>query len=198
MRRRSFVAAGAAALAGCALGPKTQQPALYDFGIAPPPASAANLATRIALADVSANGWLQTQAIVYRLAYEDGTRLHPYALSRWAAPPAELVGQRLRYALAQAARNGFSLATDGTASDLVLRVHLEAFEQVVDTPQSSRAVARVLARLHGADRRLRAQRFFQAEQPCPSVDAAGAVHALIPATDALIAELLGWLAAARA
>jgi cholesterol transport system auxiliary component len=199
MKRRSFVAAGAAALvAGCALGTKTGQPALYDFGVAPPPAAGVNLANRIALADVTANGWLQTQAILYRLAYEDPARLQPYALSRWAAPPAELVAQRLRYALAQAARNGFSLATDGPAADLVLRVHVEAFEQVVDTPQASRALARVLARLHGADRKLRAQRFFQAEQPCPSVDAVGCVHALIGATDAMIAELLGWLAAARA
>jgi ABC-type uncharacterized transport system auxiliary subunit len=115
-------------------------------------------------------------------------------LSRWAAPPAELIAQRLRFALAHAARNGFSMAADGLPIDQVLRVHLEAFEQVVDTPQASRGVARVLARLTSAERRARAQRLFQSEQPCESVDAAGSVHALIAATDALIAQMLPWVA----
>ena len=196
MKRRSFLAGSATTLLGaCSLAPKAVQPALYDFGIAPPPATAVKLDSRIALAEVSANAWLQTPAIVYRLAYDDAARLRPYALSRWAAPPAELVAQRLRFALAQAARNGFSMASDGLPTDQLLRVHLEAFEQVVDTPQASRGVARVLARLTSAERRARAQRLFQSEQPCGSVDAAGSVHALIAATDALIAQILPWVAA---
>lgn len=196
MKRRSFLAGSASTLlAACSLAPKAVQPALYDFGIAPPPQAAVKLDSRIALAEVSANAWLQTPAIVYRLAYDDAARLRPYSLSRWAAPPAELVAQRLRFALAQAARNGFSMASDGQPIDQLLRVHLEAFEQVVDTPQASRGVARVLARLTSAERRARAQRLFQSEQPCGSVDAAGSVHALITATDALIAQILPWVAA---
>jgi cholesterol transport system auxiliary component len=195
VRRRSFLAGSAAGLLGaCSLAPKTAQPALYDFGLTAPPASPVRLDARIALAEVSANAWLQTPAIVYRLAYDDAARLRPYALSRWAAPPAELLAQRLRFALAQAARNGFSMPSDGLPVDQALRVHLEAFEQVVDSPQSSRAIVRVLARLASADRRARAQRLFEAEQPCGSVDAPGSVHALIAATDALIAQMLPWVA----
>jgi cholesterol transport system auxiliary component len=170
------------------------QPALYDFGIDPPPRSTQPLRSRVALAEVSANSWLQTQAIVYRLAYRDAAQLHPYALSRWAAPPAELVTQRLRGALGEAARNGFSMHSEGLTADHLLRVHLEAFEQVVDTPASSRAVVRMRSRLSSPQRKLRAQRLFQAEQPCTAVDAPGSVHALKAAVDAAIVQMIDWVA----
>ena len=198
MKRRLFLAAAAAFAAGCTLAPKATQPTLYDFGIEPPPAPGARLRSRVALAHVSADPWLQSQAIVYRLAYENAKQLHPYALSRWAAPPADLITQRLRMALGVAAGNGFSMAADGLVSDHLLRVHLEAFEQVVDTPATSRGVVRMTARLSGADRRLRGQRPFRAERPCPSVDAAGGVQALTAAADALIAEIVAWVAAQSA
>ena len=182
------------ALGGCTLAPNTVQPALYDFGIDLPPASTQPLRARVALAEVSANSWLQTQAIVYRLAYRDAAQLHPYSLSRWAAPPAELLTQRLRDALGQAARNGFSMHSEGLAVDHLLRVHLEAFEQVVDTPAASRAVVRMRARLSSAERKPRAQRLFQSERPCASVDAAGSVHALKAAADAAIVQMIDWVA----
>ena len=195
MKRRRFLAATATfALAGCSLAPATVQPALYDFGIEPVPATDTKLTTRLALAHVSANSWLQTPAIVYRLAYRDPAQLRPYALSRWAAPPADLVTQRLRLALGRAGGNGFSMAADGIVADHLLRVHVEAFEQVVDSPTSSRALARLAASIAGPERRLRAQRQFETERPCASVDAAGSVHALTAATDALIAQIVAWLA----
>ena len=203
MNRRGFLTAMSAgfascagiALGGCTLAPDTVHPALYDFGIDPPPKATQPLRSRVALAEVSANSWLQTEAIVYRLAYRDAARLQPSALSRWAAPPAELVTQRLRDALGQAAPNGFSMYAEGLAADHLLRVHLEAFEQVVDTPTSSRAVVRMRARLSSPQRKLRAQRLFQAEQPCAAVDAAGSVHALKTAADAAIVQLIEWVAA---
>jgi cholesterol transport system auxiliary component len=199
MRRRLFLAGSAGfVLGGCSLAPATVQPALYDFGIEPGAAPTRPLRSRVALAEVSANSWLQTQAIVYRLAYRDPAQLRPYSLSRWAAPPADLLTQRLRDALGQAARNGFSMAAEGLAVDHLLRVHLEAFEQVVDTPTESRGVVRMRAHLSGADRRARAQRVFQAEQPCTSVDAAGSVHALRAATDMAIAQMIDWVAAESA
>jgi cholesterol transport system auxiliary component len=196
MRRRGFLAGTvAAALGGCALGSRSVPPALYDFGVEPPPVSGARVESRLGLAEVSANPWLQTSALMYRLAYRDTAQLRPYALSRWAAPPAELIEQRLRFALAHAAGNGFSMAADGLAVDHLLRVHLETFEQVVDSPTSARAVARMRARLSGADRRVRAQHLFQHEERCQSVDAAGSVHALAAAADALVGAMVEWIAA---
>lgn len=195
MRRRAFLAGAAAALGGCALGPKAVQPALYDFGIEPPPAAGERIQRPIGLADVSASPWLQTQAIVYRLAYRDASRLQPYALSRWAAPPAELILHRMRSALARAAQGGFGIAAEGTAFDHLLQVHLEAFEQVVDSPADARGVARMRARLSNARRRSVAQHLFEHEVRCPSVDATGAVHALAAAADRLVAEMVVWVAA---
>ena len=194
----SIVSGVSIGLGGCTLAPHTVQPALYDFGIEPPPASAQPLRSRVALADVSANSGLQTQAIVYRLAYRDAAQLYPYSLSRWAAAPAELLTQRLRDALGAAARNGFSMLSEGLAADHLLRVHLEAFEQVVDTPTASRAVVRMRARLSGADRKPLGQRAFRSEQPCATVDAAGSVHALTAAADLVIVQIIDWVAAETA
>jgi ABC-type uncharacterized transport system auxiliary subunit len=181
-------------LGGCTLAPNAVQPALYDFGLDPAPAPAQPLRARVALAEVSANSWLQTQAIVYRLAYRDPAQLLPYSLSRWAAPPSELLTQRLRDALGQAARDGFSMVTEGLSVDYLLRVHLEAFEQVVDTPAASRALVRMRARLSSAQRKPRGQRLFQSERPCASVDAAGSVHALKAAADEAILQMIEWVA----
>jgi cholesterol transport system auxiliary component len=195
MRRRRFLAGGAClVLGGCALGSGPTQPALYDFGIEPPPAPAQPLRTRVALAEVSASAWLQTRAIVYRLAYVDAAQVRAYSLSRWAAAPPELMTQRLREALGQAAGNGFGMASDGLAADRLLRVHLEAFEQVLDTPSRSRGLVRMRARLSSAERKHRGQRLFQAEQPCTSADAAGSVHALRAAADIAIAQIVEWIA----
>jgi cholesterol transport system auxiliary component len=196
MKRRGFLAAAATlAVGGCSLAPANIQPALYDFGIEPLPQIDATLTSRIALAHVSANSWLQTPAIVYRLAYRDPAQLRPYSLSRWAAPPADLITQRLRLALGRAGGNGFSMAADGIATDHLLRVHLEAFEQVVDSPASGRALVRMAGSITGSERRLRAHRQFEVERPCTSIDAAGSVHALTAATDALIAQIVAWVAA---
>ncbi|MPZ47013.1 MAG: hypothetical protein GEV05_27340, partial [Betaproteobacteria bacterium] len=194
----SIVSSASILLGGCTLAPNTVQPALYDFGIDPAPAPTQPLPARVALAEVSANSWLQTQAIVYRLAYRDPAQLRPYSLSRWAAPPAELLTQRLRDALGQAARNGFSMVTEGLSVDYLLRVHLETFEQVVDTPSSSRALVRMRARLSSAQRKPRAQRLFRSERPCTSVDAAGSVHALKAAADLAIVAIVDWVAAETA
>src|SRR5690606_16863205 len=114
----------------------------------------------------------------------------PYAHSRWTAPPGELIEQRLRHVLGEAAGNRFSMAADGLATDYVLRVHLAAFEQIVDSERSARALARILARLARSDRRRGARRVFEAIVPCPSVDAAGGVQALKAAADAVIADMI--------
>lgn len=192
-RWRALAAAAAVVLAGCTMAPTSTQHALYDFGIEPSAAAVA-LPAQLSLAEVSANSWLQTPAILYRLTYRDGARVEPYAHSRWSAPPAELITQRLRQALAGAGSERFSMATEGLAADYALRIHLEAFEQVVEAPTRCRGVARVRASLAGLDRRLRASRMFQAERACPSVDAPGAVRALGAAADALVADIVHWVA----
>jgi cholesterol transport system auxiliary component len=181
---------------GCSFGPAPAPPiAVYDFGIDTPKLQAVRFSATLALEDLRSPNWLHSPAIVYRLAYRDIARLHPYSLSRWAAPPPVLVTERLRSALGKVARGSFTAVADGVRSDYVLRVDLDSFVQVVDAPNSARGIIRARASLiDAAQRSLRAQRMFEVEQSSPSVDAPGAVRALSAATDLLIAQLIDWTA----
>jgi len=191
-----FTSALCMLVTGCSFAPASAPPvAVYDFGVDAPKLEAVRFSAALALDDVSPPNWLHSPAIVYRLASSDIARLHPYSLSRWAAPPPVLVTQRLRSALGRAASGSFTTVADGARSDYVLRVELESFVQVVDAPNSARGIIRVRASLiDAAQRSLRAQRMFEVEQPSPSVDAPGAVRALRAATDLLIAQLIDWTA----
>ena len=198
MKRRVFLAqAMLLGSSACSLGHQPQaELAHYDLGIDPPPATRARLQRSLSLDEVSAGAWLQKPALLYRLAYRDPARLQAYSLSRWIAPPAMLVTQRLRVALSVAVERGVTMSADGQPTERLLKVELDAFEQVVQAPNSSHALVRTRASLMNAgDRRLRAQRSFGVEEVCPSVDAEGAVIALRRATDTLLAEMLEWLAA---
>jgi cholesterol transport system auxiliary component len=198
MRRRTAVlGAIGLAVAGCSIGPAPAPPvAVYDLGLeAPKPASAVQLNSSLAIDEVSAAPWLHSTAILYRLAYRDAARVHPYSRARWAAAPSTLVNQRLRVAFGQSAKSGVAAAFDGVNTEFLLRVELDGFVQVVDSPSAARGLVRARASLiNTAQRMLRAQRSFEVEYPSPSVDAPGAVRALSAATDALIVRLIEWAA----
>ena len=198
MKRRIFLSQSLLlGLSACSLGRSSDVGlAHYDLGIEPTPGISARLSRSLALDEVSASAWLQTQGILYRLAYRDPAQLHAYSRSRWTASPATLLTQRLRLALSGSAERGITMAADGVPSEHLLRAELDAFEQVVQSHTSSHALVRVRASLIDATARsLRAQCSFSVERPCPNVDAEGAVHALRNATDGLIAEMIEWLAA---
>ena len=180
---------------GCALGPAPVPIAVYDFGIETPKRVPVRLQASLALDEVSAPSALQSSAIVYRLAYRDGAQVQPYSRARWAAPPAALIHQRLRQAFGDSAQRGVSALSDGVRSAFILRVELDSFVQVIESPDAARGMVRMRASLIDAgERSLRAQRTFEAERAAPSVDAPGAVRALSAATDAVIAELIEWTA----
>lgn len=197
MNRRAFLATGlAAAASGCTVGRPTPDYVHYDLGIAAPTVSRHRLDGSLALEEVAAAGWLQTSGILYRLLYRDAARLHAYGLSRWTASPAVLLTQRLRAALSLPAQGGLAMAADGVPTDRVLKVGLDAFEQHVESATVSRAVmAMHVLLVDGRTRGLIGQRSFRIEEPCPSVDAGGAVHGLRAASDRGIVELIDWLAA---
>jgi cholesterol transport system auxiliary component len=198
VKRRVFLSGSLAlGVSACTLGRGPSDYADYDLGPEPPPAAQARLAGSWALDEVAANGWLQSRGILYRLMYRDPARLQAYALSRWTASPALLVTQRLRSALGASADGGVAMLADGAATDHVLKVGLESFEQLVQSANSSQAVVVMRALLlDGKTRDLRGQQVFRTQEPCPSVDAEGAVRALKPASDRAVAALVDWLAAA--
>lgn len=134
-------------LAGCAtLQPTTVR--TYDFGSSMAAAhSPVRLAAPISIPQVSAPGWLRGPALVYRLGYLVPPRPQIYALSRWVAPPAELITLRLRERVA-AVNAGFTVSgLDGDANGYLLEVTLEQFSQVFESPMASRCTVQLRATL---------------------------------------------------
>jgi len=185
----------AAMLASCALTPPSQElPASYDLGPLPRYEHAnPMLPATVMLPDVTAPSWLDGQGIAYRLAYDEPARLRTYAQSRWMAPPAALLSQRLRARFAAATQRGVVTGTDGARADYVVRVELEDFCQIFSAPGTSKVAVRARASIVNVGQRtLLAQRVFSFERPAPSPDAPGAVAAFADASEELTGGLLDW------
>ena len=188
-------------LAACSALPQPPVRAdVYDFGPGPAsaPAGREGGGRAIVLADPasSADG-----ALHYRLAYANAQMLRSYSLARWSQPPAVLFTQALRARLGQERAvlpaGGAGLALAGGGAPDVLRVELEEFSQVFDSPQASHALVRVrasLSRTLAGEERLRAQRLFVAQHPAATPDAAGGAGALAEAAAQVADELAQWLA----
>ncbi|MBI2771797.1 MAG: membrane integrity-associated transporter subunit PqiC [Burkholderiales bacterium] len=186
-------------LAGCAgLVDKPVQRTLYDFGPGLAAAQPTVLATplpALVLADVDT-------AVLYRLGYADENQLRPYAQSRWSAPPAQLVRQRLRDQLGRDRvvlnpGEGAALARSGGATPRVLRVELEEFSQLFESPAASNGLVRLRATLlenTPAGEKLLSQRNVVMQRPAPTQDAPGGVRALAAAVDAAAQDIAQWLA----
>lgn len=159
-------------------------PAVYDLG--PPAARLADVAGLPPLAlEVRAPHWFDSLGIEYRLAYAEPAQLRDYAQARWAAPPAGLVKQRLVQQL------GLLPPGQGGAKCL-LRVDIDEFSQIFDSPEASRGVLH--ARLALLDRRSQplAALAWKIERPAPSQDSRGAVAALTAAVTQLGQDLGRW------
>ncbi|WP_431125689.1 ABC-type transport auxiliary lipoprotein family protein [Variovorax paradoxus] len=208
-RTPALAAAGLALLmiAGCgALPDKPVRATLYDFGpgaaaaatAAQPPAAA--LPT-LALAEIESNTRLDGTQILYRLGYADANELRPYGQSRWSLPPAQLLRQRLRDALAErrtvlGPEESATLArAEGKVPD-TLRISLDEFSHYFESAGSSVGLVRLRATLirggSGGDRVV-GQRTFTVRRPAPSADAPGGVKALAAATDAAVADVVQWV-----
>lgn len=190
-------------LGGCAALPdKPVRPTVYDFGpgLTAVPAKTSSVAApsaaalpALALADIDAPPAIDGSAVLFRLAYADVQQLRPYAQARWSMPPAQLVRQRLHHQLGQ---QRVVLNPGEGAATISLRLELEEFTQVFETPERAVGLVRLRATLFegaGGRERLVAQRHFVAQRPAPSADAAGGVRALTAATDAVVEEIAQWL-----
>jgi cholesterol transport system auxiliary component len=179
-----------AILAGCA-SIKKPQAELFDMGLATAAATMPALPP-MALAEVNTPEWLDSPAIFYRLAYDSARQPRPYANSRWSMPPAQLFAQRFKSQMSQAGGTLLS-ASDGVTGIPVLHLDADEISQVFDTPEHSTGmVAMRLSVLDG--RRLLGQKSFVRRVPAPSADATGGVDAIAAASDAVIADMLQWLA----
>ncbi len=201
---RTFLAwAALSLLAACSVLPdKPVREALYDFGpLGAEAQSDTPPGAPLVLPDLEVGASLESPSLNYRLGYADAFQLRPYAFARWSAPPGQLVRQRLRDYLGRTrpvldAAGGASLARRGGALPPVLRVELEEFSHLFDSPTQSRGVVRVRCTLlesTPAGERLVAQRSFTVERPAPTADAPGGVRALTAATDAVAQDIGAWL-----
>jgi len=197
IRSKSLLLGLVMSLAGCATQRSDGAVKVYDFGPAPMQASAttrqANLAT-VVLFDPQASPVLEGNAVLYRLTYADAQQLKPYALTRWSMPPAQLISQRLRQQLGE---QRAVVAPGEAAAQFNLRLVLEEFSQVFDSPAQSHGLMRLRAtlsqRIAGSEALL-AQRSFVVQQPAPTPDALGAVRALTSASDRTVGQVSAWLA----
>jgi cholesterol transport system auxiliary component len=193
-----------AALTGCALPTPNAHPSLYDFGpgrlsssadTTPAQAPPTPALRPLIVAEIDASPALESNAVLYRLAYADAQQLKPYALARWSMTPAQLLRQRLRAHLGQSR----TLLNPGdSAAPLTLRLELEEFSQLFERPGSSVGLLRLRASVVQSQvtgDKLVAQRSVIVQRPAASADAPGGVQALTAAADAAIEEIDIWLRA---
>ena len=185
--KRSLIMLLALLLSACVGGARNAPPVtVYDFGL-----PAARLArdgqwSRVAL-EVGSPPWFESLNVDYRLAYEDPLKQREYAGSRWAGTPAALLLLRLRQQLGTV-----SVGVNSAASCL-LRVELQEFSQVFDSPGKSRGVLQSGVSLIDGKRQVVAERQMTIEKTAATPDARGGVNALAEASDELGKQLAIWL-----
>lgn len=187
------------ALSGCANTIQPVRPAVYDFGPGlvggALTATTANRAPLI-MGTVEATPALESQVVHYRLAYANGQQLKPYSQARWSMAPAQLIRQRLIEQLGQsrAILNPGESGLAGSAAPATLRIDLEEFSQLFESPAQSVGLVRLRATLIQPSQTPRLlQHSVVVQRPAPSADAKGGVQALTAATDAAVQEIDSWL-----
>lgn len=184
---RCFVLLAALLLSACVGGAGNSVPSVtYDFGL--PVARLAVGGTWPGLSlEVRSPPWFDSTNVDYRLAYADPLTRRQYVGSRWAGAPAQLIAQRLRQQL------GVLSATANSATDCLIRVELQEFSQVFDSPQSSRGVLTASVSLIDGKRRVVAERLAVIDKPALGADASGGVQALVAASTEFGRLLSDWL-----
>ncbi|RQS77847.1 ABC transporter [Burkholderia seminalis] len=176
-----------ALVAGCAGNSAVLSNVRYDLG---PPSSVVTAGSGPALKvlDVVAPDALDSDKFAYRLAYADAQHVAAYRDSRWTAPPAQLLTQRLRGALSS--RGAVLEGADGVRAP-TLKVDLNEFEQVFDGQSQSHGAVTARATLT-LDGKVLGQRTFVARAPSSTPDAAGGARALAAASDELVSQIAAW------
>ncbi len=184
---RCFVLLAALLLSACVGGAGNSVPSVtYDFGLPVARLAVGGAWPGLSL-EVRSPSWFDSTNVDYRLAYADPLTRRQYVGSRWAGAPAQLIAQRLRQQL------GVVSATANSATDCLIRVELQEFSQVFDSPQSSRGVLTASVSLIDGKRRVVAERLAVIDKPALGADASGGVQALVAASTEFGRLLSDWL-----
>lgn len=175
-------------VAACVGGPvNTPAAAVYDFGLPAARLAAEGRWSRMGV-EVNSPSWFASLGVDYRLAYHDPLKRHEYAGSRWAGAPAELLARSLQQQL------GAVSASGNAVTACLLRVDVQEFSHVFDSPQRSRGVLQAGVSLLDVKRRTVNARQLAIEVPAATPDAPGGVNALVAASTELGRRLSVWLA----
>lgn len=183
---RFALLAAAGLAAACNVLPQTPPPPeRHDFGGVErgartlPPGGTFN--------GVEAPRWLEGSGIQYRFLHREPTRLRRYGHNRWAAPPGELLEQRIK----QLGR----VDSDADAQRVSYRWHVEldAFEQRFDSQDAAQCILVLRANVVALHPRPRSyERRFSLERRCaPDID--GALATLPELADRGARQVLRWV-----
>lgn len=181
-------------LGGCVSSSQpSPRASIFDLGTMPQSSQQQQLKLpAVAIARVTASEWLNGPQMYYRLAYANAQQPRPYANTQWSMSPARLFEERIKSHIGQAGGQVLS-ATVGITRLPTLRIEVNDFTHVFDSPEKSHASLGVrIAVLDG--RNLIAQRNFEKRLPAPTPDAFGGAKAMAQANDAMMADILQWLA----
>ena len=185
--KRIAVLVAAGLLSACTgIAGNTPPVAVYDFGLPAARLVADGTWSRLAL-EVRSPVWFESLNVDYRLAYDEPLKQREYVGSRWAGAPGVMLAQGLRQQI------GAVNATGNTVTDCLLRVELQEFSQIFDTPQQSRALLQGNVSLIDSKRQVLAERPVVIEIPAATADANGGVNALVAASTELGHQLADWL-----
>ncbi len=146
----------------------------------------------IVVTDVTGNAAFDNERMFYRLNYADPLQARSYANSRWSATPLQMLTQRFKSRMAQAGVKVLT-ATDASAGVPLLRIDVDDFTHSFDSASASYGQLVLRASLFQGHT-LVDQRTFSRKVAAGSADAGGGARALASATDAVAADMLGWLA----
>lgn len=143
------------------------------------------------LAEIRVTNSLESEAMLYRLLYNNEQELVPYANSRWSMPPAQLLNQRIKSYINQF--NGVVISANEIIQDApILRLELEEFSQHFTSPYASYATIQFRASLIQRNGMI-TQKHFAATSTSATADAAGGAKAMPQATNLALTELLAWI-----
>ncbi len=181
-------------LSGCAATRGNEPNINYDFGPLPAAAGKASHAVPIlVVADAVGPQALDSQAMLYRLLYADPLQARAYANNRWSSTPLQLLTQRLKTRIAQAGIKVLSVS-DATSNVLLLRIEVDDFSHVFDTPTDNHGQLALRASVF-VGHKLIDQKTFSARAASGSPNAAGGTRALAAATDSVANDIILWLGA---
>jgi cholesterol transport system auxiliary component len=182
-------------LTGCAATRGNEPNVTYDFGPLPTgtASSTAHSVPVLVVTDAVGPQALDSQAMLYRLLYADPLQARAYANNRWSSTPLQLLTQRFKTRIAQAGIKVLSV-TDATSSVLLLRIEVDDFSHVFDTPLNNHGQLVLRASVF-LGHKLIDQKTFTAKAPSGSADAAGGTRALALAADSVASDIIAWLGA---